>query len=52
MNVLFVLLALWLLPTVIILLTALIAVLCAMVARMATQLLPRRGNTTARSSRL
>jgi hypothetical protein len=51
MKVLLVVLGLWLLPTLVILLAALIAVPSVMVGRMATQLFRYKGGAVARSSR-
>lgn len=52
MKVLLVVLVLWLLPTLVILLAASIAIPSVMVGRMATRLLRRKGDSIARSSRL
>lgn len=52
MKMLLGVLVLWLLPTLVILLAALIAVPFVMVGRMAARLLRRNGESIARSSRL
>lgn len=52
MNLFLVVLALWLLPTLVFLLTALVAVPCMAIERRALRLFRREGDDVARSARL